>query len=326
MNSSTITLASQLSLAQTYITRYFMIPVYIFGNIGNLMNILLFFQPGLHLNNTCSWYFISFSIANLLLIDISGTTRTLPFVTTFTLESSSLAFCKIRYYFAHFTLLLGRYFICLIAIDRWMVTSSNESIRRLSSIKTARYLIIGGTAACAIFSVHAAIGYEIKSNRCYVFFGTAYNIFFNVYNILSIVIPIVLMILFSILIIMNIRHSRHRINVVSDSVNSAYQLARKSNPSIQMKFIRLALIQSLTFTLFNTSYAAYVTYDFATSSQGKSVDRQAIEGFIYAFSIHLCYIFASFTFLTYTLASSIFRKECMSMIRRLCTKILQWCG
>ncbi|CAF1017927.1 unnamed protein product [Adineta steineri] len=110
------------------------------------------------------------------------------------------------------------------------------------------------------------------------------------------------MILFSILIIINIRQSRHRIEAISKAGNT--------------------LIQSLIFTLFNTDYAVYVTYDFATSSQIKSPDRQAVEGFIYGFTIHLCYIFASFPFATYTLASSIFHKECMSIIRRLYTNVL----
>ncbi|UJR12652.1 hypothetical protein I4U23_016826 [Adineta vaga] len=132
------------------------------------------------------------------------------------------------------------------------------------------------------------------------------------------------MIFLGILIIINIRQSRHRINVISDTGNiyqqQQHQGLRKSN---HMKFIRLTLIQSLIFTIFNIGYAIYVTYDYLTSSQIKSSDRLAIEGFIYAFTIHLCYIFASFTFATYTLASSIFRKECLAMISRLYIKLSQ---
>ncbi|CAF1429006.1 unnamed protein product [Adineta steineri] len=314
MNSSATVLGSQLNLIQTYLTGYFMVPFYMFGNLGNLANIILFFERNPQLNNICGLCFIGLSLANLLIIDIGGLTRSLPFLTNFNLESTSLIFCKFRLYFVYFPLLLGRYFICLISIDRWMVTSSNESIRKMSFIENARYLIIVGTCICAIFSIHALIGFEIKFNRCYAYLNSSYSVFFSIYNALSVIIPMIIMTIFSMLIIVNIRQSRRRIHVIPKVATSTQQ--------INMKFIRLALMQSLSFGLLNISFVVYVIYDFAISGQTKNSDQLVINDFLYDVSIYPIYIFSSITFATYTLASVKFRKECISTSRRLSTKLL----
>ncbi|CAF1517483.1 unnamed protein product [Adineta steineri] len=96
--------------------------------------------------------------------------------------------------------------------------------------------------------------------------------------------------------------------------------------SSQLNLAQTYVTRYLMIPVYIFGNIVYVTCDSATSSQTKSPDRQAIEGFIYAFTIHLCYISASFPFAIYTLASSIFRKECMSRIRRLYTKVLHFCA
>ncbi|CAF3566352.1 unnamed protein product [Rotaria sp. Silwood1] len=293
MNSSTIALASQFNLVQTYLTRYFMVPIYIFGNLGNLLNIILFSQRNLRLNNVCAWYFIGLSLVNLLIIDTGGLSRSLPFLTSFNLETTSIIFCKCRLYFVHFSLILGRYFICLISIDRWMVTSFSQSIRQMSSPKFSRYLIIVGTCIGVIFSIHAPIGFEIKNNRCYAYLNTSYGAFFSFYNVLSILIPIIIMMLFSAFIISNIHQRHRRTQPRLRGLRNSQEAPVRATQHIDVHLIRLVLTQSLTFVLLNISFVAYAVYDFATSWEQKGPDRQVIEAFIYAMAIHPIYIFCS---------------------------------
>ncbi|CAF4015824.1 unnamed protein product [Rotaria sp. Silwood1] len=257
---------------------------------------------------------------------MGGITRSLPYLTNFNLEITSLIFCKCRIYFVHFSLILGRYFICLISIDRWMVTSSNQSIRRMSSSKFARYITTVGTCFCLIFSIHAPIGFEIKNNRCYAYLATSYEVFYGIYNLIAVGIPIILMILCSTLIMVNIHQRQNRIYPSNSLITGSHEVTIVSTPHNNMQLIRLVLIQSLTFLVLNISVVAYTIYDFATISITKSSNRQIIEAFIYAVSIHPNYIFCSITFLTYTLASSMFRKEFIFIGRRLYNNALRQCG
>lgn len=294
MNASVAASPNQLTLIQTYFTRYFMIPVYIFGNFGNIMNIVLFFQHSLRLNNISAWYFIGLSVANLLFTDVGGLTRTLPLISSFNLETTVQAFCKFRLYFTHFSLLLCRYFICLISIDRWIITSSNESLRRMSSARPATYLIIFGTCFIAVFTMHVLIGFEIQFNRCSAYLSTSYTIFFNIYNFLSTFATILVMIFFSILIVNNIRQSRNRIQTIaSESTRIPQPASRNPSRRNQMKFLRLVLLQSLAFTLLNSAFVAYAVYDFVVSGRQETPDQQAVHAFFYAFAVHPIYIFSA---------------------------------
>lgn len=286
-------LSNELNLIQKYLTLYFFLPVCIIGNLGNLINMILFYQHHLRANSVSAWYFIGLSLANLLIIDTGGITRCLPFLTGYNLETTSIAFCKWRYYCIQFTLVLGRYFICLISIDRWMVTSPNESIRRLSSPKVARYLVSVGPCFWALVSIHAAVGFEIKNNQCYTYFSTAYDAFFSVYNMLIVVTPIVIMVLFSMLIVRNLSQRRRLIQPVSSTFTGSQQTARHGMHNMNMQLIRLVLMQSLTFTVLNISYVSDVVYAFITKTTTKISDRLAIEAFIYGLATYPVYVFCS---------------------------------
>ncbi|CAF0974024.1 unnamed protein product [Adineta steineri] len=54
------------------------------------------------------------------------------------LSSISLPFCKIRIYFVLNGLNISRYLLCLISLNRWMITSRDAGIRKKSSPKLAR--------------------------------------------------------------------------------------------------------------------------------------------------------------------------------------------
>ncbi|CAF1372219.1 unnamed protein product [Adineta ricciae] len=293
MNSSVDSLIIQLNSIQTSLTRYVMIPIYIFGTFANLANLILFSQRIFRSANACSYYFIGLSIANLIFIDIGGLARSLLALANLNLEITSIVFCKWRLYFANFGLLLNRVFVCLISIDRWMVTSANESIRRRSSPQNARRVAIVVTCLTVIFSLHAAIGFDIKMNRCYALLNITYGVFFSIYNVLSVIIPLLIMIFSSLLILVNIRRSRRRIQTESIVSNVLQPKQMKPNQSMDMQFLRLILVQSLTFAILNLAFVGYVLYDFITNKQVKSSNQQAIEVFVYGVTIHPLYLFSA---------------------------------
>ena len=182
-------------------------------------NIILFSTRTLRLNNVCAWYFIGVSCANLLGLNSGGLTRILLLLDNFTLEITSSIVCKLWYYFIQSGAIIGRYFLCLISIDRWMITLLNDSIRGKSSPKIARNQIIFVIIGLAIFSVHVPVRFEIRNGRCFAYMNDSYAIFFNVYNMMIIFIPIIIMSLFSIVILVNIRQSHSRVEPSSTKAN-----------------------------------------------------------------------------------------------------------
>ena len=96
-----------------------------------------------------------------------------------------------------------------------MVTAANESIRRRSSPQNTRCVAIVVTCLTAIFSLHAAIAFDIKMNRCYALLNITDGVFFSIYNVLSVIIRLLIMIFSNSLILVNIRRSRRRIQTES---------------------------------------------------------------------------------------------------------------
>lgn len=83
----------------------------------------------------CSWYFIGLSVTHLLLLDTLGVSRLMIAWINADYAASNVACCKIRSYLFSLSLILSRQFICLISIDRWLVTSSSAWLHNQSSLK-----------------------------------------------------------------------------------------------------------------------------------------------------------------------------------------------
>ncbi|CAF2120741.1 unnamed protein product [Rotaria magnacalcarata] len=185
-----------------------------------------------------------------------------------------------------------------------MVTSTNEMIRRMTSSKIALRLIVIGSCMIALFIIHVTIGFASSNNRCYASLNDTYALFFDIYNMVIITVPAIVITLFSILIFKHVRQSHHRIVPISITRSSAQVIYLTPNSASQQRdiqFIRLALIQILTFMLFTIDYGIYNAYDFGISSIKKSSDRQAIEAFIRGVTVNLNYASVAVPFFSYTL-------------------------
>ncbi|CAF3962769.1 unnamed protein product [Rotaria sp. Silwood1] len=326
MNSSSIVSAIELNRIQVNLGRYLLAPTYILGNLGNSVNIALFSQRNLRLNNISAWYFISLSLANMLVLNTGGLTRILSLLINFNLETTSITFCKTRNYFIQVGAVIGRYFICLISIERWIATSINEKVRRLSSPQIARRLILIGPCIIALLIIHVPIGFQITNKRCYASLNEKYVLFFNIYNIMIITVPVIIMALFSILIFVNMRQSRRRVMPISSTKSNITMTFLSTNEAYKPRntqFIRLALIQVVSFILFTIGYGIYNVYDFASSSIKKSSDRQVIEAFVSGVVVDFNYVSVAIPFFSYTLASIKFRKDCIATFRRYGTIIMR---
>ena len=170
--------------------RYVLPIILVVGNMTNLANIYLFSRRNLR-QNPCSWYFISLSVAHLCMLDILGLSRILMGWMNYDYATNNSVYCKIRSYLFTVSMVLSRQFICLISIDRWLVTSPNAWLRNQSSLRVTRYLIFGSILFWLIYDSHALIGYQTNFFGCYPSAGTTYATFASVDTIVTTLLPTV---------------------------------------------------------------------------------------------------------------------------------------
>ncbi len=121
------------------ILRYVYSILFIAGNIGCILNILIFTQRN-YRRHSCSAYILANTFTNLIVINIIIFFR---FVNGFNIDPTmtTLLFCKIRLYIAQVALTLSRIYIVLACIDRWALTSRNVRIQAFAQIKIPKILI-----------------------------------------------------------------------------------------------------------------------------------------------------------------------------------------
>ncbi|UJR24203.1 hypothetical protein I4U23_027169 [Adineta vaga] len=316
------------------LTRYVYCPFFILGNIGNILNILVFSREPLR-TSVCSIYFLIISIANLVSINIGLLTRILSTLDVPDPSRNVAWYCKGRAYISGLSLTIARHFLCLIAIDRVLMTSTRVSTRQLSSFKIARWIVPISCLSWAIFYVHTLIGYE--NNRTGTSCGRQagfYSTFTTVCTIsIDAIIPIIIMAVFTLLMMKQIRALRLRRerNVVTTirqvttvrsqmrttTINAiSYQDGRSQESNghnierqREKQLTRLSFVQVLIYIIFNLPNAVYVVYMLIVTNEKKTADRSAIESFVSLFASILTYIYCTLNFYIYTLSSATYRTK-----------------
>lgn len=272
-------------------TKYYLTPIFIFGFFGNLANVIAFYHASLRVNG-CSCYFIGVSIVNFLVLMAGCLSRLILIYSGSTITSISL-FCKIRTYLIFTGYVLSRHFLCVISIDRWMVTSRKVYFRHRSNPRIARRVIAISTIIWFLINLFILIGFEMERSGCVPKSNTFYLPMYTVINLLATLIPFILLILFSILTMRNILHSRNRV-IPHGNTNIVHPLTNTQNNSLSVvsnatvsqnrrkewQFIRLSLIQVSAFLLLNSCNAGFTLYQFITKTNGKSIDQQYIDFFV----------------------------------------------
>ena len=299
MNSTTVTVSVYLANIQTQIIRSLLTSIYIIGNLTNLTNILIFLQPTLR-SHVCSYYFISLSLAHLLYLNMGCSTRVIWAWTNYDLSLKSLAFCKARIYFVLVGLTTARYLLCLISIDRWMITSRYALTRQLSSRKIARRLIIGGIICLLFIVIHTCFGYTIiRNTSCGVPTESALFILTTIFNVALSLVPLIILVIFSLLMLYNIHHVEKQQITPAERTTGAnvgsFNGRRYKKKDIQ--FIRLTLLQVTAYFVFNTLLAYNTIYTVVTQYHTKTADRQALDEFLYGLGLNLHYTYTGVKFL-----------------------------
>lgn len=152
-----------LNIIQDNIVRYGYFILFVTGNIGCILNILVFTQRN-YRKNSCSSYILANTFTNIIIIN---TIMFLRFLNGFNIDptKTSSFFCKFRLYMAQSTTILSRTYILLACIDRWALTSRNIRRRAFVQMKIAKILSSSSIIIWCLMALHIPFYQDIIKGR-----------------------------------------------------------------------------------------------------------------------------------------------------------------
>jgi hypothetical protein len=309
---STTTIISQLSNASLQITRYLSIVLLLFGTIGNVLCCLVFIQGTLR-TNPCVLYFLIACISNIISLISGIPPRMLSSWNILPDQTETVsAFCRSRIIVLFTSRNIASWLILFATIDRYLVSSSNVNIRRMSNIKQAYRWII---KICIIsLIIWAESLYCFDANvigtpfKCYAKSDVCRVINDLAQSFITTLIPSTLMMIFGLCTIANIRHIRPPI--ITNN-NNTISTRRKTDQSLT----KMLFFQVMLLTIFNIPQAIQKFYLTFTFYQTKSSYQTAVENLIFNIVLLFTYIPNCMPFYLYILTSNIFQTTFIQLIQ-----------
>jgi len=326
MSSSDAALIASLNNVSNGISRYLSIFIYLFGIIGNVLNVLLLSQKTLR-TNPCSLYFLASSVANIIAI-VSGLTTKM--LTGWVPDVSNTIdwLCQFRIFILFASKNVAAWLILLASIDRWFVSHINANRRKQSTIKNTRYGII----LTIVFSIviYSPVFYCYQANlinapiKCYGKTEVCRLLNDLIYAILTIIVPIVFMLIYGVMTLINIQQVKIRIHIANASkstntVNSVASavLTQASKKKLDRRLFVMLIVQVILLTLFTLPQAIRKLYSSLTTQQTQTLLNLTINNFIFNLLLLLTYIANGMPFYIYTLSGgTVFRNALKGLFRK----------
>ncbi|CAF2182873.1 unnamed protein product [Rotaria magnacalcarata] len=315
-------LIASWSRISTNINCYFSIFLFVFGVIGNILNILVLSQRSLR-SNPCSWLFLISSLANFIAL-LSGLTTRIISNWTIDLTDTVAWLCKLRIFTLYSSRTIATWLIMLASFDRWLLSCLSARRRQLSSIKRAQR----GTIIIILFSlfIYSPLFYCYEANlrnaplRCYSKTIICRIFADQVYTCITIVFPLILMFLFGFMTMSNVRKLKCRLQsplLPRLSIATCPNEKRQRFRRIDRHLLIMLLVQISFLALFTLPQAIQQIYSTITINQPRTTVTDTIESSIYAFGILLTYLASGMPFYIYTLSGGcVFRQAFFTLIER----------
>ncbi|CAF4945558.1 unnamed protein product [Rotaria sp. Silwood1] len=235
--------------------------IYVFGSIGNILNICVFtkwcrskkkskYSHCCRTSNS-SLYLLGSSISNLIVIIYPLLTRILLDGYEYHIkESNAFLICKLRYYILHTFDLTSLTCVCLATFDRYLISSREVRLRKLiTTRKRAKSIILLTICLFGLHDIPIIKYYGVSTtgictivSRIYLYY---YLYIFQIF--LHGIIPIIFLSVFGILTLKQLRIISRRKNHYG-MINSDKQLSR------------MRLLLSLAIILSSIPYCIEQTY------------------------------------------------------------------
>ncbi|CAF1273255.1 unnamed protein product [Adineta ricciae] len=306
-----------LALITRVLTYYGYSIMLIFGNIGNIFNIILFLQKKLR-KISCNNYFLVTALTNIIALNVGIST-----LIHAESEPSDITttYCKIDGYIMNVCLQVSRYLIVIACFDRYAMCSTNAFIRKFSRVRIARRYVI----PCVVFiwmvvPIHVPILITAQNSTCtFVDKGAFYN---SIYGLLLIgILPPVLMFVFSLLIFHNLKLRQHRRQihpvVTGQLVTPIHDMQRLKTKDQQV--FAMLLVQVFAYVASSTPYTItllYVVLKSVVTVEETTVDAPTTT-FILFVTDMLRFVCPFTSFYLFLFVSQLYRREMVLIIRKI---------
>ncbi|CAF2498788.1 unnamed protein product [Rotaria sp. Silwood2] len=297
MTNTSIATDDKIKFIRIYIIcRYLYLIVFVIGIIGSIFNLIVFCRKKFR-SNSCSIYFIAYSINNFMNLTVGLFIWSLTLGFNLDLEYRLVPYCKIRRYFTHVNYLLSSVLLTMASINRYarvrqaQLTENRHRYITLCERRTTYIIIIVTIIFCLLVNIHIPILFEIVDNDCYARMGI-YRILFDVYFLVFYAIcPPLLMVIFNIATVKHIRCIKKLIHPM---------VSRR-----EYHFIVLVIAHSFSNVIFTIPYTVnkfiYYTFDDAIPSEKDKLCN--------AITLLIAFMNPGFSFYLYTLTTKSFRDE-----------------
>jgi hypothetical protein len=311
--------------------RYLPIFIYIFGIIGNFLNVLVLGQRPLR-SNSSAMFFIVTSIAGLIAI-VSGLTTRMMAGYTADLTLTINWICVIRNYVLYTARTVALWMMAFAAIDRWCSSNIDNSLRQKSNLKNAQRSILFVLIFSCLVNVPITFCYEAgltgALRGCY---GSTYAcrvITDGIYAVITTILPLITMVIFGLLIIRNVHHTRNRVQNLTMSISnqnnnrSANVTGRQQSKRRDRYLLKMLLGQVALLCLFTCGHAIQKAYTSIAAITTSPTVESAISNFIFTVLTLLNFTASGMPFYIYTLTGGpIFRNALFDLIKASSRKIL----
>ena len=317
-NDFTINLINNITLQ---VNRYMTLLIFLFGTIGNLLNIIVFIQPALRLN-PCAVYFLGSSASGLGIILVGLPSRIIAGWTLIDPASTNSWFCKTRIFLLYSCRTTLVWLLVFATIDRWFSSSAELHRRRLSSYKNAFHSMLIIAVLSFILWIEIIICYDADVThaplKCYGKTDACRMLNDIIYASSTVMIPSLLMLIFGLLTIRNIHRSYRAIQPVRNTTSATSEVRRgkrSRNRRSEASLTRMLLLQIILLTLCSMPQAIHQFYLSFTINANKTLYRIAIENFIVNLDFLLTYVGNGISFYIYTLHGTVFRQTLLRIIQ-----------
>lgn len=318
-------LSAVLNNVSSALLAYGPIFIFVFGIIGNCLNVLVLSQRTLR-NTPASVLFMTSSLAGIFVL-ISGLISRMMAGYNADLTLTVGWICKIRNFVLYGARTVVLWMIALATIDRWLSSSVKVNRRHLSNMKNVRRSIV--VVLIYAFVINSSYFYCYDANLsgairgCY---GSTYACRIStdlIYAIGTVQLPLLVMLYFGLLIIRNLHAMQLRIgnnmNAASikttqtDKVTTTRSTLRRK---INRQLLRMLFLQVAILFLFASPHSVQKVYTSFTPSVPAQSLAFVIQNLIFNIFTLLAFTSSGMPFYIFTLAGgSLFRKACFDLMK-----------
>jgi hypothetical protein len=312
------TVVVNLNVFAFQMNRYLSIFIILFGSIGNILNLLIFYRPK-HRTNPCAVYFFYASVSGLIALYSGLISRIFA---GFSLDKSATTegLCQIRAFIVWVSTTASSWFLTFATVDRYCISCRDVNRRNLSNLRfTHRSMIITLVGASLIFAETFYCYVPNLNNSPLPCYGRSMPC--RLYNEIAsaslfVFIPSTIMLIFGWGTVRNVRKLLLTIAPTAITQGTARIIKKTDRQLIQMLIVQIILS-----TIFNIPLAVHRLYLTSTLNVVKSPLRTSIENLLFQAFYLFSFMTFGMPFYIYTLTGTVFKNECIGLFQFIYRKI-----